>query len=88
MEKQLTPWGFFECDFWTAIGSGVFQFSTPLHVGLFSLTITTNCRRVCVKSLAYIKARWRIHKPLSRIITSLILSIVSLIKKQSSRHTC
>ena len=35
MEKQLTPWGFFECDFWTAIGSGVFQFSTPLHVGLF-----------------------------------------------------
>ena len=35
MEKQLTPWGFFECDFWTAIGSGIFQFSTPLHVGLF-----------------------------------------------------
>ncbi len=35
MEKQFTPWGFFECDFWTAIGSGVFQFSTPLHVGLF-----------------------------------------------------
>jgi hypothetical protein len=35
MEKQLTPWGFFECDFWTDIGSGVFQFSTPLHVGLF-----------------------------------------------------
>ena len=35
MEIQLTPWGFFECDFWTDIGSGVFQFSTPLHVGLF-----------------------------------------------------
>jgi hypothetical protein len=35
MEKQLTPWGFFECDFRTAIGSGVFQFSTSLHVGLF-----------------------------------------------------
>lgn len=35
MEKQLTPWGFFECDFWTAIGSGIYQFSTPLHVGLF-----------------------------------------------------
>lgn len=35
MEKQLTPWGFFECDFWIVIGSGIFQFSTPMHVGLF-----------------------------------------------------
>ena len=85
MEIQLTPWGFFECDFWTDIGSGVFQFSTPLHVGLF---IQPEYNDKLPLSLAYIKDRWRIHKQLSLIIIFLIGNTMSLIKKLFSRHTC
>lgn len=35
MEKKLTPWGWFECDFWVDLGSGVFHFSSSSQAGIF-----------------------------------------------------